>query len=120
MLVSQDCAINAGYDHLDVAFCSAGAAARDPAELAREAVAGGARLAVVTCGADGSIAHDGRGWWRAAACPVRVEDTTGAGDSYIAAFLHARLTGADVPQAMQAGAASAALTCAHRGAWPQY
>jgi len=119
VLVSQDCAINAGYEHLDVAFCSAAAAAREPGELAREAVAGGARLAVVTCGADGSLAHDGRDWWRAAACAVRVEDTTGAGDSYIAAFLHARLTGAGIPEAMQAGAAHAARTCTHRGAWPQ-
>ena len=36
-----------------------------------------------------------------------------------AAFLDARLAGADVDQAMAAASASAARACAHRGAWPQ-
>jgi fructoselysine 6-kinase len=121
VLVSQDCAITAGYEQLDIAFCSAAAqaAAAVPEELARQAVHGGARLCVVTCGADGSVAHDGRHWWRTPALGVRAVDTTGAGDSYIAGFLQARLAGADVPQAMSAGTASAALTCTHRGAWRQ-
>ena len=119
IVVSQDCAIAAGYEHLDIAFCSAAAADSDPAGLARQAVDGGARLCVVTCGADGSVAHDGRNWWRAPALGVRAVDTTGAGDSYIAGFLQARLAGADVPQAMSAGTASAALTCTHQGAWRQ-
>jgi fructoselysine 6-kinase len=119
VLVSQDCAISAGYTDLDIAFCSAAAADLAPAETARRAVAGGARLCVVTCGADGSIAHDGRDWWQAPAASVQVVDTTGAGDSYIAGFLRARLTGADIPQAMHAAAASAAHTCTHLGAWPQ-
>jgi fructoselysine 6-kinase len=119
VLVSQDCAVSPGYDHLDIAFCSAAAIDRAPEDMAGHAVAAGARLCVVTCGADGSIAYDGRAWWRAAAVGIRVVDTTGAGDSYIAAFLAARVTGADVSQAMAAGSASAALTCMHRGAWPQ-
>jgi fructoselysine 6-kinase len=124
VLVSQDCAISAGYADLDIAFCSAAAtaAAGDaaaPADIARRAVAGGARLCVVTLGADGSLAHDGQDWWQAPATPVQVVDTTGAGDSYIAGFLQARLAGADVPQAMHAAATSAARTCTHLGAWPQ-
>jgi fructoselysine 6-kinase len=89
----------------------------DPEEIAGHAVHGGARLCMVTCGAGGSVAHDGRHWWRTPSLGVRAVDTTGAGDSYIAGFLQARLAGADVPQAMSAGTASAALTCTHRGAW---
>jgi fructoselysine 6-kinase len=129
VLVSQDCAISPGYAGLDIAFCSAaavagaeGAAGADgvaPAAIARAAVAGGARLCVVTCGAAGSIAHDGRDWWQVPAVSVEVVDTTGAGDSYIAGFLHARLTGADVPEAMHAAAVCAGQTCTHLGAWPQ-
>lgn len=124
VLVSQDCAISAGCTDLDIAFCSAAAAAAagdgaPPADIARRAVADGARLCVVTCGPGGSLAHDGRDWWQASAAQVEVVDTTGAGDSYIAGFLRARLTGADIPQAMYAAAAAAARTCTHLGAWPQ-
>jgi len=119
VLVSQDCAVSPGFADLDIAFCSAAATDGDPVDIARRAIAEGARLCVVTCGADGSIAHDGQDWWRMAAVLVRIMDTTGAGDSYIASFLHARVLGADVQQAKSAGSASAALTCTHLGAWPQ-
>lgn len=119
VLVSQDCGVTAGYQHLDIAFCSQAAAGQPAEKIAQEAIAGGARLAVVTCGADGSWAFDGSTWWHASAVPVEVVDTTGAGDGYAAAFLDARLAGADVDQAMSAGSAHAALTCTHLGAWPQ-
>ncbi len=117
--VSQDCGVTSGYDKLDIAFCSQAAAGAPATVIAEAAIAGGARLAVVTCGAAGSLAHDGRTWWRAGAVPAEVVDTTGAGDSYAAAFLDARLAGADVDQAMAAASASAARACAHRGAWRQ-
>jgi fructoselysine 6-kinase len=119
VLVSQDCGVTKGYENLDIAFCSQAAAGEPAEKIAEEAVAGGARLAVVTCGADGSLAFDGQTWWRASAVPVETVDTTGAGDSYAAAFLDARLAGADVDQAMGAGSAHAARTCTHTGGWPQ-
>lgn len=119
VLVSQDCAVTSGYEHLDIAFCSQAAAAAPATAIAQAAIAGGARLAVVTCGADGSLAHDGKTWWRASAVPVEAADTTGAGDSYAAGFLDAWLTGADIDQAMAAASATAARTCTHTGAWPQ-
>jgi fructoselysine 6-kinase len=119
VLVSQDCGVTRGYENLGIAFCSQAAAAEPAEKIARDAVAGGARLAVVTCGADGSLAFDGRTWWRASAVRVETVDTTGAGDSYAAGFLDARLAGADVDQAMSAGSAHAARTCTHAGGWPQ-
>ncbi len=122
VLVSQDCGVTRppeNFQYLGIAFCSQEAAGKPPEQIAAGAVAGGARLAVVTCGADGSIAFDGLTWWRAEAVPVDVVDTTGAGDSYTAGFLHARLAGADVHQAMHAASAAAARTCTHFGAWPQ-
>jgi fructoselysine 6-kinase len=119
VLVSQDCGVSHGYEHLDVAFCSQAAAGHVPERIASDAVARGARLAVVTCGADGSIAFDGRNWRQAEAVPVTVVDTTGAGDGYAAGFLDAWLAGADVDQAMAAGSVVAARTCTHLGAWPQ-
>jgi fructoselysine 6-kinase len=117
--ISQDCAVSAGFDHLDVAFCSAGEDSSAAREQAETAIAGGARLAVVTCGAEGSIAFDGRAWARQAADTITVVDTTGAGDSYIAGFLGALADGSDLQACMRAGAATAARTCQHWGGWPQ-
>jgi len=125
--LSQDCAISAGYEHLDVAFCSAGDDLETARTMAEQAVEGGARLAVVTCGPAGSLAFDGRTWWRQGADPVVVVDTTGAGDSFIAGFLGAYADvdgegddeGDEVAVALRAGAATAARTCGHRGGWPQ-
>lgn len=53
------------------------------------------------------------------ALPVRVADpvdTTGAGDSFNAAYLAARLRGQAIPQAVDAGSRLAALVVRHRGA----
>jgi fructoselysine 6-kinase len=113
-------------DHLEVAFFSCGADEVDAAaEGVSRAVAAGARIAIATRGAGGSVAQ-----WSATssvsagtafvpAVDVRVADTLGAGDSYAAAFIAARLSGDTVPEAMRAAAAAAATTCGHRGGWPQ-
>ena len=47
---------------------------------------------------------------------VELVDSTGAGDAFDAAYVHARLTGADPPAAAAAGNALAAATLGHRGA----
>jgi fructoselysine 6-kinase len=119
VVVSQDCAVTSGFDHLDVAFCSAGEDLDLARRQANEAVAGGARLAVATCGAEGSVAFDGRSWWRVAASPAAVVDTTGAGDSYAAGFLSRLASGAGIDECMRFGADVAARTCEHLGSWPQ-
>jgi fructoselysine 6-kinase len=117
--ISQDCAVAEGFAGLDVAFVSAGEGEAGARDLAREAIAAGARLVVVTLGADGSLAHDGARWWRRAAVPIEPVDTTGAGDSYIAGFVSALASGGDVGAAMDAGSAWSAETCMHQGGWPQ-
>ena len=122
VLVSQDCGVTIrprGFRWMGVAFCSQEASGAPAEQLAAAAIDGGAELAIVTCGADGSVGFDGRSTWRVPAMPVDVVDTTGAGDAYAAAFLHARLGGADVDQAMHAAAEHAATACAQFGAWPQ-
>ena len=48
---------------------------------------------MVTCGAAGSVASDGKTMARTDARPVEVVDTLGAGDTFIAGFLAARLAG---------------------------
>lgn len=117
--ISQDCAVSMGYDGLDIALCSAGEDIQKAEALAGEATRGGAKLAVVTCGALGSLAFDGQSWWRTHAAPTEVVDTTGAGDTFIAAFIHARLSGHDVQACLEAGRDAAAITCTHIGGWPR-
>jgi ribokinase len=92
----------------------------DDAERAADALVGlGVGLAVVKCGASGSIAR-----WRGesevvAAVPVEVHDAVGAGDCFDAAFVHAFLRGRQVREACEFASASAALYVSRRDErWP--
>jgi fructoselysine 6-kinase len=117
--VSQDLAVNGGADGLTIAFASAGASREQARALMQHALSAGARLAVVTCGELGSVASDGRRFAETGVAPVEVTDTTGAGDTFIAAFIDAHLKGLDLPECLAAGRDAAALTCRHLGGFPQ-
>lgn len=81
----------------------------DPISFLRSRIAAGASLAVCTLGAEGAMAVDADGAvHRVAAEPVGVVDTNGAGDAFLAGVLDARLDGAGVTAALEAGARSAA------------
>ncbi|MEI5583604.1 MULTISPECIES: PfkB family carbohydrate kinase [unclassified Agromyces] len=116
-IVSQDCAVADGFADLDVAFGSVGELG-DAATWASEALASGARSAVVTRGAAGAIATDGERWFEQRAIPIDVVDTTGAGDAFIAGFISARVEGLPMPAALSRGAHWAAAACTHPGGWP--
>lgn len=79
----------------------------------------GAAAVVVTLGADGALAAADGKRVRSAALAARITDTLGAGDSFIAGFLSARLAGADLAACLAAGHALAAKTCGHWGGFPQ-
>lgn len=120
--LSQDLTVNNAPENLspaglDIGFCSAEPREADAA--AARLLAGGARLAVVTLGAYGSLVSDGRVTFRASPPPVTPEDTTGAGDAFIAGFLHAHLEGTSLQQALALGTERASLACMHRGGFPQ-
>jgi fructoselysine 6-kinase len=118
-LLSQDCGVSPGFDHLNVAFCSCGDDPGSAKGVLSAAVASGAELAVATCGAAGSASYDGDQYRTMSALPTTVVDTTGAGDSYIAGFLSGLLSGRSIEDAMHTGAELAARTCTHMAAWPQ-
>jgi fructoselysine 6-kinase len=103
---------------LAVAFLSAPDGARaDAAELARDAVARGARAAVVSRGKDGSLMlADGQIHVQPAA-PTHVVDTLGAGDAMIAAVVAALLGCAAPVAVLERGALAAAAACERLGAW---
>jgi len=115
--VSQDCAVASGLSDLDVAFLSAGESG-DAREIAAGTAASGVGVVVVTRGAEGSVCLSGDRWYEQAALPADVVDTTGAGDSFIAGFIAARLSRESLPEALATGARFAAATCAYRSGWP--
>jgi fructoselysine 6-kinase len=117
--ISQDLAVNAGADRLAIAFASAGASEARARELLAQALAEGACLAVVTRGALGSIASDGVRQAETGIAQVEVVDTTGAGDTFIAAFIDAHLRGLELGACLEAGRDAAAATCRHFGGFPQ-
>jgi fructoselysine 6-kinase len=74
-------------------------------------------VVVVTLGERGSLALDREAMHRASSINVKVVDTLGAGDAYIAAFLCASYGGARVDESMAAGHRAAAKACTRLGAW---
>ncbi|MFE7530477.1 carbohydrate kinase [Kitasatospora sp. NPDC057542] len=79
----------------------------------------GPSVVAVTLGAEGAFARTSEGGHvEAAAVPVPVADTVGAGDSFMAAFLHARATGTDLATCLTHAVTAAALTVARPGANP--
>ncbi|GAB3788737.1 carbohydrate kinase family protein [Nocardioides ungokensis] len=103
-------------DAADYVFMNADKLAA-PLDFLRTTVGNGASVAVCTLGAEGAVAVDAHGMvHRVSAVPVAdVVDTNGAGDAFMAGFLHATLDGAGVGDALAAGAAQAAraLTTEH-------
>ena len=122
--VSQDISVNAdpanlGTEGLSIAF---GSASED--EAAVEAMidrflSSGVRIAVVTRGAQGSVAATSGERAETGIKAVEVVDTTGAGDSFIAGFLSTHLQGGSLLAAVEAGRDQAALACSHVGGFPQ-
>jgi len=122
--VSQDISVNAdpanlGTDGLSIAFASAGDDDAVCETLLKRLLGEGVPLAVVTRGSKGSVASDGGTRTEAGIRPVDVVDTTGAGDSFIAGFLVARIAGLPLAACLAAGRDRAALTCTHLGGFPQ-
>ena len=122
--VSQDLTVNASEEHrradgLTIAFLSAGPSRERAQVLMRETLERGASLVVVTCGALGSIASDRKISAETGVSPLAVVDTTGAGDTFIAAFLDAHLRVRPLRLCLEAGRDAAAETCSHLGGFPQ-
>ena len=76
-------------------------------------------LVVVKRGAAGCEAAAGEKRWRVNAPKIEAIDTTGAGDAFVAAFLAARLSGADIEPALERAAAAGAAASAIIGGRPK-
>ena len=78
----------------------------------------GPSLVGVTLGAGGALALDGDGFHYAAAFPVAVADSTGAGDLFHAGCLYGLLRRWTVDATLRFAAAAAALQCTELGGRP--
>ena len=84
----------------------------EPRESAAALLRAGAAGVVLTLGAEGALAANQEGLFQVAATPATPLDVTGAGDSLIAAVLHALIKDAPLPAAVAFGCRAAALTIA--------
>lgn len=79
-----------------------------PAEICRALLARGCGAVVLKLGPRGSYYSDGHANYSTPAYRAEVRDTTGAGDCFIAGFLHARLRSESLPEALRFGSACGA------------
>lgn len=110
--------VTGGLEGLDVAFYSwEGTPGPETDAIIESALESGARTAVVMCGRHGSRARTGNERVTVAGNPIDAVDTCGAGDSFIASFVVARLEGASLEEAMNAGTKAGEEMCRNLGAW---
>lgn len=86
-------------------------------EFMKKMYSKGPKLVIVTLGEKGSICYNGKEFLTYGIVPCKVEDTMGAGDSYIAGFLRGILLGKEIKECMRMGAENASVTLGYRGAW---
>lgn len=75
------------------------------------------RLLTVTLGSSGCLAYDGKEFYRHRIKPVQPVDTMGAGDSFIAGFMHGAAEGADYKKCIETGSDLARETVLKKGAF---
>jgi sugar/nucleoside kinase (ribokinase family) len=88
---------------------------RDPLDAARQAVAAGAGVVVVSLGADGCLVVDANGHHHVPARQVEVVDTTGCGDGLCAGYLRGLTSGMSPVQAAELGVLAASLVATGLG-----
>ena len=102
------------YPHLDIFIPNEAEAmllsGTSTVEDALAALAERVPTVVIKLGPDGAIARRGEELVRRGAFAIDVVDTTGAGDSFNAGFLHAHLSGADLAHSLDLGNTCGALS----------
>jgi sugar/nucleoside kinase (ribokinase family) len=116
--------LNLVHQHVDVLFANEAEVMAlfetDRLETAVAELRNHTDIAAVTLGANGALVVAGDEVIEVAAVPIpRVVDTTGAGDLYVAGFLHGLTTGASLAECGKLGSFAAAEIISHVGARPQ-
>ncbi len=107
-----------GMQYADLLFFSDDTAGEEQLrEQMRSIAARGPKVVVAMRGSKGSLALEGEHFESFGIMECDVVDTMGAGDSYIAGFLKARLEGAGLRESMKKGSENSAVTIGYPGAW---
>lgn len=93
-----------------------GIAISDDRQLAAELIKIGPKIVVVTCGADGSYATEGKEVYFQETIKTNVVDATGAGDSYGSTFVASLIMGYDIKTAMLMAAINSSSVVSRIGA----
>ena len=80
----------------------------------------GVPTVIVTMGGDGAIVHFRGQWFAHPGYKVKVADTIGSGDSFLAAFLSEISQGKEPGQALKFASGLGALVASKTGGWPDY
>lgn len=92
------------FPYVDYVFFSADGIERDELQGWMEEIHSyGPTLVTATLGEEGSLSYDGRKFYSCGIVPVKVVNTVGAGDSYIAGFTYGLLRGESIPECMSRG-----------------
>ena len=79
----------------------------------------GPEIAVATFGEEGSLAWDGKEFYKYGIEKSNLVNTIGAGDSFIAGFMSGILEGFTIPECQARGARVAAEVVGVFGPWPE-
>lgn len=91
--------------NVDYAFLSYPQRDAHVKELMQQYHSLGPTLVVATFGEDGSLVYDGHEFYSAGITPAqKVVNTVGAGDSFLAGFMHGIMTGKSIPACQKEGA----------------
>ena len=86
----------------------------------KDKVEHGMRIATATMGSNGSLSYDGKQFYTCGIVPANVENTVGAGDSFIAGFLVGLLQGKAIPTCQMQGARVASGVVSVFEPWQDY
>lgn len=75
---------------------------------------------IVTLGGDGAVVLHEEAFYQHAGYRVKVADTIGSGDAFLAGFIHQLLSGASIETALNFACGLGALVATHSGACPVY
>ncbi|MDA3616131.1 carbohydrate kinase family protein [Polluticaenibacter yanchengensis] len=77
-------------------------------------------LVIVTRGADGAMVYKDSRFYYQEGIPVKVIDTIGSGDSFLAAFIAGYSAGKSIQESLTAATKLGAFVASSKGAWPEY